>query len=224
MAFPPWRSTTPPGEVSTATSDPATVADSAEWDGRHGRFKVAYGIAVAASSPPEPGCTGVPELDSRAVRQAADSTPVEFGKPGVGEAPGRWRDHPWAAAGRGFLAHLCDLETTVGMAAPPLRLPVRIYSVTVCERTKGVIIRTGKPSSSGISRGDGGDIPLSGHIAQVEFVSPPEGSEINPGQDVVIAGSTKDGPWSVTDEGVGNPCTIMILYRSHPKVALFFRV
>lgn len=86
---------------------------------------------------------------------------------------------------------------------------------------------------------DGGGTPIPGHIAQVEFVSPPEGSEINPGQDVVVVGGvtglggntlwilsrhnvggsfylvagaaglspilTKDGPWSVTDESVGNP-------------------
>lgn len=36
---------------------------------------------------------------------------------------------------------------------------------------------------------DGGVIPLPSNIAQVEFLSPPEGSGINPGQDVVVAGS-----------------------------------
>lgn len=98
------------------------------------------------------------------------------------------------------------------------------------------------PPSQSLTRptpGDSGGIPIPGHIAQVEFVSPPEGSEINPGQDVVVSGSvtglddntlwilsrhdvggsfylvsgaaglspvrTKDGPWSVTDESVGNP-------------------
>ena len=84
----------------------------------------------------------------------------------------------------------------------------------------------------------GGNTPVPGQLARVTFVSPPVGDEINPGEDVPVAGSvtglggntlwilsmhdiggsfylvgatgpspaaTKDGPWNITDVGVGDP-------------------
>lgn len=47
----------------------------------HSRFKIAYRVAVVAPSPLESRRAGVPELDIRAVRQAADNPPVEFAEP-----------------------------------------------------------------------------------------------------------------------------------------------
>jgi hypothetical protein len=44
---------------------------------------------------PSPGCTELPELDTRAVKQVPNSSGVELGHPGAGRAPRSRRDRPW---------------------------------------------------------------------------------------------------------------------------------
>ncbi len=45
----------------------------------------------------------------RALRATVANPAVEFGNPSANQTP----RHLWVAAGCGFLAHLCDRETTV---------------------------------------------------------------------------------------------------------------
>jgi hypothetical protein len=77
------------GVKTLAGSNPASSATD-----QHGHFKICRidrpGSAASRCPrmiPSAPGCSacaGVPELDSGAVRRAADSPPVEFGNPSAG--------------------------------------------------------------------------------------------------------------------------------------------